>query len=476
LLLTSIAALFLLSAVLLSAPADEKHISFYSSAANYTLPVAERDGWDYVGLLEILEPLGTVNTRTDGLHWKLQYKNVDGEFTAGKTRARIQGGDLDLPANFLLERGRGLVPLASLSTLLPRFLGAPVTFHESSRRMFIGNVAVHFTAQVSKTNPPNLVMDFTSPVNPMIATEPGKLRMVFTHEPLVPPGSQTLTFDSKTIPSASYQENNGAAEITIAGTAPLFARFSNDGRTIIIAPAPQSAGQAAAQAPAPQPGIAIGTPQAAPQVQPGSTVSGANINRLVPYFAVVDASHGGDERGAALSDQLAEKDVTLGFARRLRQELETRGLTTLVLRDGDSALSLDQRASLANSAHPAIYICLHAASQGTGVRLYTALLPAGGDNHAPFLDWDTAQSSFRSASQIAEASLAAELVKRTVAVRTLIAPLRPLNNITAAAVAIEVAPPAAGISGLTSPEYQQLITSSVAAGVAAVRDKLEAGR
>jgi len=173
---------------------------------------------------------------------------------------------------------------------------------------------------------------------------------------------------------------------------------------------------------------------------------------------------------------LAEKDVTLGFARRLRQELETRGLTTLVLRDGDSALSLDQRASLANSAHPAIYICLHAASQGTGVRLYTALLPAGGDNHAPFLDWDTAQSSFRSASQIAEASLAAELVKRTVAVRTLIAPLRPLNNITAAAVAIEVAPPAAGISGLTSPEYQQLITSSVAAGVAAVRDKLEAGR
>jgi N-acetylmuramoyl-L-alanine amidase len=476
--LASIAALFLLSAVLLSAPADEKHISIYSSAANYTLTVADREGGDYVGLLEILEPLGTVNTKTDGLHWKLRYKNVDGEFTAGKTRARIHGGDFDLPANFLLERGHGLVPLASLSTLLPRFLGAPVTFHERSRRMFIGDVAVHFTAQVSKTNPSNLVMNFTSPVNPMIATEPGKLHMVFTHEPLVPPGSQTLTFAGKTIPSASYQENNGAAEITIAGTAPLFASFSNDGRTIIIAPAPQSAGQAAAQpqAPAPQPGTAIGTPQAVPQVQPGSAVSGANINRLVPYFAVVDASHGGDERGAALSDQLAEKDVTLGFARRLRQELETRGLTTLVLRDGDSALSLDQRANLANSARPAIYICVHAASQGTGVRLYTALLPAGGDNHPPFLDWETAQSLFRPASQIAEASLVAELGKRQVAVRTLIAPLRPLNNITAAAVAIEVAPPAAGISGLTSPEYQQLVASSVAAGVVAVRDKLEVGR
>jgi len=475
LLLSPIIALGVLSTLLLSAPADEKHVSIYSPAANYMLPVTERDGRDYVGLFEILEPLGTVSVKADGLHWKLRYHSVDSEFTTGKTRARIQGRDFDLPATFLLEHGRGLVPLASLSTLLPQFLGGPVTFHETSRRLFIGNVAVHFTAQVSRTNPPNLVMDFTSPVNPMIATEPGKLRMVFTHEPLVPPGSQTLTFDNKTIPSASYAESNGAAEITVAGSAPLFANFSNDGRTITIAPAPQSTAQAPTQAPGPQGTSSLGSQATAP-TQPGSAISGANLNRLVPYFAVVDASHGGDERGAALSDQLAEKDVTLGFARRLRQELETRGLTTLVLRDGDTTLSLDQRASLANSTHPAIYICVHAASQGTGVRLYTALLPAGGDNRGPFLDWETAQSGFRSASQIAEASLAEELGRRQVRVRALIAPLRPLNNITGAAVAIEVAPPEAGISGLASPEYQQLIAGSVAAGVAAVREKLEAGR
>ena len=123
---------------------------------------------------------------------ELSFNNVDGEFTPGKTRARIQGQDFDLPASFLLENGRGLVPLSSLPTLLQRFLGSPVNFHESSRRLFIGNVAVHFTAQVNKTSPPTLVMNFTSPVNPMIATEPGKLRMVFTHEPLVPPGSQNL--------------------------------------------------------------------------------------------------------------------------------------------------------------------------------------------------------------------------------------------------------------------------------------------
>lgn len=456
--------LILLSAFLLLANPDEKRITIYSSVANYSLPVIEHNGQDYAGLFEMLEPLGTVVSRTEGARWKLRYNGVDSEFTVGKTRARVRGQDLNLPANFLMENGRGLVPLAALSTLLPRILGGPVTFHETSRRLFVGNVAVHFTAQIAKTTPPALVMDFTSPVNPMIATEPGKLRMVFTHEPLVPPGSLTLTFDNKTIPSASYQENNGAAEITVTGTAPLFASFSNDGRTITVAPAPQLSAQM--------------TP--APVTSPAPITPATPVSPATPparrYFAVVDASHGGDERGAALTSQLAEKDVTLAFARRLRQELETRGLTTMLIRDGDATLTLDQRANLANVAHAAIYICVHAAVEGKGVRLYTALVPLIGEGRGPFLDWNTAQSAFHGLSQTAEASLSAEFQRRQVPVRALTAPLRPLNNLISAAVAIEVAPPADDVSALNSTTYQELIASSVAAGVVAIRDKLEAGR
>jgi N-acetylmuramoyl-L-alanine amidase len=450
---------------------DTKRISTYSPGANYSLPVTEHNGSDYVGLLEILEPLGSATAKADGRVWRLRYNNLDSEFTDGKTRARVQGRDLDLPASFVLENGGGLVPLSSLPTLMQRFLGVPVNFHESSRRLFIGNVGVHFTAQVSKSNPPALVMTFTSPVNPMIATEPGKLRMVFTHEPLVPPGSQTLTFDSSAIPSATFQESNGMAEIAVSGAIPLFARFSNDGRTITITPAPQPA---AAQVPAPQPALTSASP---PSQAPSATAPPPQVaNNSVQYFAVVDASHGGDERGAALSDQLAEKDITLAFARRLEQELQAHGLATLVLRDGDTTLSLDQRASLTNVAHPAIYISLHAASQGTGVRLYTALLPAGSENQGGFLDWNTAQLESRSVSQTAQSSLAAEFAKRQVPVRSLLAPLRPLNNITAAAVAIEIVSPAGKVADLNSPAYQQLVAESVTAGVEAVRDKLGVAR
>ncbi|MGA9815291.1 MAG: N-acetylmuramoyl-L-alanine amidase, partial [Terriglobales bacterium] len=208
-----------------------------------------------------------------------------------------------------------------------------------------------------------------------------------------------------------------------------------------------------------------------PQLLPG-TVMPATVAGPAHYVVVVDASHGGDERGAALSDQLAEKDVTLAFGLRLGQQLQAHGISTLVLREGDATMSLDQRANMTNAAHPAIYICLHAISQGTGVRLYTALLPVGSENQGPFLDWSTAQSGFRAASQSVEASLAAELGKKQIAVRSLLAPLRPLNNITAAAVAIEIAPPSGKLDDLTSAAYQQMVAESVTAGIEGVRNQL----
>ena len=462
-------ALLLAGVFMVSGAPDTKRLSVYSPTANYSLPVAERNGADYVGLVELLEPLGAVSSRGEGRTWRVHFNDVDGEFSDGQTRARVQGQNFDLPSKFMVDNRRGLVPTGALPILMQRFLGASVNFRETSRRLFIGDVAVHFTAQVNRTSPPALVMNFSSPVNPMIATEPGRLRMVFTHEPLVPPGSQSLTFDSSVIPSATFQESNGAVEIAVAGPVPLFASFSNDGRTITIMPAPQ-----AATHPASTPAQALPVPAANPASLPPTLAANASTLPPTQYFAVVDPSHGGDERGAALSDQLAEKDITLAFARRLRQELQARGFTTLLLRDGDTNLGLDQRASLTNRAHPAIYICLHAGSQSSGVRLFTALLPAGGGDHGPFLDWDTAQSRFRAVSQTAESSLAGEFGKRQVTVRSLAAPLRPLNNIAAAAVAIEIAPPAGKISDLNSPAYQQVVAESVAAGIEATKDKLGA--
>jgi N-acetylmuramoyl-L-alanine amidase len=477
--------LLFLAVVLASGAGPEKHLSVYSTAANYSLPIVQRQGHEYIGLLELLDPLGTVSAKVDPPRWHIHYNNILGEFTVGKTHARVQGRDSDLSGKFLMENGRGLVPLAGLGSLLPRFLGGPATLHQESGRLFIGNIATHFTASVSPDDPSHLVFHFTGPVNPSVAAEPGKLRMTFSHEPVTAPASPTLTFGSKTIPEATYSENNGMAQITVTTTVPLLASFSPDGRTITLAPPKSQAAAPGASAPGTtEPGVTPtgptatatptpATPESSPVTQPSAARPPNSGARR--YFVVVDASHGGNDRGEALSTTLAEKDLTVAFARRLRQELENRGIPTLVLRDSDANLSLDDRAFYANTTHAAIYVALHAASNGHGVRLYTALLPyAGADDRGPFRSWATAQSSSIALSQAAAASVATELKRQQVSVRTLTAPLRPLNNIVAAAIAVEVAPTASDVSQLTSPDYQQLVAGAVANGILAIRAQLGA--
>jgi N-acetylmuramoyl-L-alanine amidase len=451
--------------VMLAAP-QEKHLSVYSTAANYSLPVVQRRGRDYVGLLELLEPLGTVSAKADGKRWRLHYNNVLGEFVKDQSRARIQGRDADLFGQFVMENGRGLVPLASLTALLPRFLGGPAILHAESERLFIGNVATHFTASVSPDDPSRLVFHFTAPVNPSVESEHGRLRMTFSHEPVMAPASPRLTFESTTIPEADYSESNGAAEIAVTTTVPLIASFSQDGRTITLEPSKNQSTTTESNLP----------PNSVQQNKPAVTAPPAPPPPTVSrrYFAIVDASHGGDDRGEALSSTLAEKDVTIAFARRLRQELQSRGITTLVLRDSDTNLSLDDRAYLANNMNAAVYVAIHAASNGQGVRLYTALLPyASEEDRGPFLSWTRAQQSSVSMSRLVAGSMATELKKQQVAVRTLLAPLRPLNNVVMAAVAVEVAPSASDVAQLTSPDYQQLIMSAVANGIANARQYLE---
>ncbi len=456
-------ALVLVAAILPLHSADEKHIMIYAPSTSFSLAVSDRDGREYVGLLEAIEPLGTVTSRADGTRWKLRYNDADSEFTVGKNRARIRGKDIDFPGNFLLENNRGLVPLVSLGTLLPRILNTSVSFNPVSRRLFVGNVATHLTAQLSHTTPPRLVMNFTAPVNPTIATEPGRLRMSFTREPLVAPGTPTLTFGDKAIPSATYAENNGVAEVTVNGTVPLMASFSNDRRTITVAPVPQPV------AAPPQPPPTPGQPAAIPAA--GNTPAQAPPTAL-HFYAVIDPSHGGDDRGAALSDAFAEKDVTLALARRLRQEFESRGIPTLVLRDSDANMALDDRAARTNTANPTIYVSLHAASDGKGVRLYTSLLPAAGENNGPFVAWEMAQTRFVPISKAAAQNVAAEFQRRQIPVRILQAPLRPLNNVTSAAIAVEVAPPANDVVDLTLPAYQQNVTGAIATAIAAMRNQL----
>ena len=447
-------------------------MSVYSSVATYTLPVVDRASREYVGLLELLEPLGRVSAARTGAHWKLRYNEIDSEFVAGRTRARVRGHDLNLTAPFLIENSRGLLPVSSLITLLPRFLGTPVNFRESALRLFIGEVAIQPTIQLDPSNPPRLILSFPAPVNPTISTEPGRLRMLFKRDPVVP-GNQPLAFDSKVFTQESYVESNGSVEFDIAANAPLMASFSNGGRTITVTATQQVTPATGPQTRAGSPPASI--PAMPPQAQPTAAGSNAPLSpSSAPRraLAVVDPAHGGDERGAALSDTLAEKDVTLGFARLLRHELEQRGFVVMLLRDADSNLSLDQRAGMANVVRAGIFISLHAASQGTGARLYTALLPVEGESKGVFHAWNVAQAPMLALSRTYAAAIVGEMQKQQIPARGSSASLRPLNNLLMPALAVELAPGPNGIADLPSANYQQQVAAAIAEALAPFRDRL----
>ena len=206
---------------------------------------------------------------------------------------------------------------------------------------------------------------------------------------------------------------------------------------------------------------------------------------------MIDPSHGGDDKGAFLSDKLDEKELTLAVARKLKAELQERGIAARLLRDTDTTLSLEQRAELTNAQHAAIYVAIHAGVFGQEVRVYTPALassPSAGKRLAgepsstglslaasvQFLPWELAQAASLDRSKTIARAVAGELQKKDVQTLSLTTPLRPLNNIIAPAIAVELSTDRPNTQDLLNPRIQSLVAAAVASGLAQARAQIEA--
>jgi N-acetylmuramoyl-L-alanine amidase len=463
-----LAAVFVHHAFLDAQPPAPTQITVYSPQTSYSVPLLDVKGQPYIGLVEVLEPLGSLDARPDGKKYKLHFTPPGGrpeeaQFTDGKDKVKVRGDSYKLPANFVLQNGRGYVPLGAIANLLAKLLATQTEFHPAGRRLFVGTAPERFTLELKQGNPSRLLVGFPSAVNPTIATEPGRVRLTFSREPVVAAGTDNVIYNDPLITGANFSEHDGIAELDITGAAPLMANFADGGKTIIVTGAPAPPPPVAEQAPAPAPQAPSNAPAAAPQPrQPAA-----------PRFLVlIDPAHGGSDIGATITPSLPEKDVVLALARRVQRELASRGIVAGLLRNSDVAISLDQRAVSVNAARPALYVALHAANTGRGVHVFTELLPAVNASPQSFLAWDTAQAAFLDLSGTVAGSVAAELEARKLSNATLLAPLRPMNNIAAPAVAVEIAPPSDNVDEIASAAYQEQVAQSIAAGIAAVRSKL----
>jgi N-acetylmuramoyl-L-alanine amidase len=78
-----------------------------------------------------------------------------------------------------------------------------------------------------------------------------------------------------------------------------------------------------------------------------------------PITVVIDAGHGGHDRGGIPGQRVAEKEMTLDVARRLRNVLTASGYRVVMTRDSDVFVPLGTRCAIANSYRNAIFVSVH---------------------------------------------------------------------------------------------------------------------
>jgi N-acetylmuramoyl-L-alanine amidase len=90
-----------------------------------------------------------------------------------------------------------------------------------------------------------------------------------------------------------------------------------------------------------------------------TTSRGDNSHAANAAIVVIDAGHGGFDRGGIPGQRVPEKDIALDVALRLKLKLQNAGYKVVMTRDTDVFVPLPSRVAIANSYRNAIFICIH---------------------------------------------------------------------------------------------------------------------
>ncbi len=86
----------------------------------------------------------------------------------------------------------------------------------------------------------------------------------------------------------------------------------------------------------------------------------ATSGHIGPFSTVVvDAGHGGIDRGARARDGSPEKNYTLDTAKRVERGLRSKGYRVIMTRNGDYFVPLPTRAAISNRQWSAIFVSVH---------------------------------------------------------------------------------------------------------------------
>jgi N-acetylmuramoyl-L-alanine amidase len=395
---------------------------------------------------------------------------VDRRIVPISAPARVVGGALYAPTDFF---EKVLFPLA----------GAAGTYDAGKRTWTLtpaGPPPVTIEVAVVHVAPTTqVVLRLTAAAKTSTAITDRTFQVRFPETKIDPPFPEKK-FDDPLVAAVRFAGDMATVEFREAGeTARAYPLTSPDRLVIEVGRRTAAPAPGAPSAPAPE--------EAVPSGGPVLTI-------------VVDPGHGGTETGAIGPGGLQEKEATLEIARRVAAALpKVLFCRTVLTRDTDVLIALDDRTSIANHEKADLFLSIHAnssrAASAKGSETYYLSLEAsdkiaqevakeenqagaapapGADASAnPGLDfilWDLAQSAhLKESSELAE-SIQVELntVSDTANRGIKQAPFRVLVGATMPAVLVEVAfiSNAEEEKKLKSPEFQQTVADAIARAVA----------
>ena len=392
--------------------------------------------------------------------------------TPGQPLASADGRVVTLPAAPVRDGRAWLVPVEFLSRALAPALGGRIDVRKGSRLVVVGDMRVpRVTASVNGDASRARVTLDIAPATPRAVTQEGSRLIVRLEadaidlEATQPAQGAVRDFVAAIRPSDAPQ--NLIIELgPKAGPFTLSAQPRDGGERVIIDVTSPGGLPLPAEAPAETPAI---------EPPPLPDLSAAGGIRTI----VIDPGHGGDDLGARSADGVLEKDITLATARRLKAAIEARlGVRVLLTRDGDRAMRVDERTSVANNNKADLFISLHAnaaasagpsgaevfslAREGYAAEAQHAAAPAaslpvfgGGSRAIEIIAWDTAQMQ-----RLPESERFSRLVHEALAARVPMnphalgkAPFRVLIGANMPAVLVET-------GFLTNPEQARALAGA----------------
>lgn len=408
--------------------------------------------------------------------WSPQSRRLELRFSAGGTEHRaefvvgtpmvlIDGAAMNLPASTRLEGGVAFVPLPGLAEALSGAVPGGVRWDEEWATLFLGDSHSGLSRLEVEQQGTQTVLRAISASPPLVTPSRERFEIVF------PDAAPGVDFEAPEpaglIASLRAGPSDRGFSVSVVAAGPALGyRVERTGEAWSLILSADSLDIAS-------PGFTAIGGSAASDL---SAVSEDDLSRRYRRV-VIDAGHGGWERGAI--GELIEEDVALQVAKALRASLEEEfGYQVVMTRQEDESLTADRRAEIVNASGADLCIAIHADASFSrrmrgahlvvfrGAAVGPVLAKEFPGRRVELLPWSGVQARHRAASAILAESIAEE-ISAGEPIPILDRPLLALSSLEMPAVAVECGfvTNTEDAAVLASPDERASLARAIARGI-----------